>query len=425
MKPLWQLLISRKFAVWQLLILILILLAGIIFPDAQITTSRLFLVPAALVFISILACSIQRIIRRDEWETEPAKVFSVGEECFSGSSQKSSEVVKEEVAGLLRERGWRVDATRSEGLLAFQGEPGFWGSMVFHAAMLVILIGVTLTVLSRTVTGFSITEGETKDLMAPGVVQAEESLLGPVRVPMRLTLQKFSADYVEGTHPVDYEAVLWVEESGRQPREVVTRVNRPFSSGKADIYMDKYGFAPRFVLTKDDGTELSDYHYNLSVLDGKEDSLELPEIGATVTVVFFPSFKLEEGNTVTNVSQEPTNPGMVISIAREGQVVVNRVFVPLGKRVRFEGMSLQFAGWRFWTHFGISRDLGVNWILVGFLTLVVGLVLRFAYPDRRLWVRIGEEGAGCTVAMGGHGGHFAALFREELTMLGERVKGVL
>ena len=116
---------------------------------------------------------------------------------------------------------------------------------------------------------------------------------------------------------------------------------------------------------------------------------------------------------------------MVISIARKGQVVVNRAFVPLGKRVRFEGMNLQFAGWKYWAHFGISRDLGINWILVGFLAVVVGLALRFAYPDRRVWVRVNEEGAGSRVAVGGHGGHFAALFKEELKMLGEKVKGVL
>lgn len=420
MKPLWLILTSRKFAVWLLALLIGVSIAQVLFPDYKITASPLILPLPAMLFVSILACSIRRIATRKE----DRAALPEGE-VIQRETGGAPDLVRRKIADILRAGGWRVDDTKPEGVMAFQGEPGFWGSTIFHIGMLIILAGMVMSMLSRSSSGFTITEGETIDLMTPGVIQSEASYLGVLKVPLRLTLKQFNADYVGGEHPVDYRALLWAEGAGRTPGELLVQVNRSFRCNDADIFLDKYGYAPRFVLTKEDGTVLSDYHYTISAREGKTDTFEMPEAGLMVTAQLFPNFQLNEGNTVKNVSQEPKNIGVLLTIAKEGRVVVDRAFVPLAKKVHFEGRTLQFAGWKYWAHFGISRDLGVPWILVGFLALVGGLILRFSFPDRMVWVKItgstsGSRGGSC-VAVGGHGGHFPAMFRDELKRLADEM----
>lgn len=421
MKPL-RLLVSRKFAIFLLVILTGVCLAGVLLPDFRIAATPWLLPLPAFLFVSILACSLGRITQRKE----TLAPFPQGGE-FSYETAGTPESVRNQTAGLLKSRGWQVDETRAEGIVAWQGEAGFWGSMVFHLGMLVILGGMVMSMVSRSSAGFMVTEGETKDLMAPGVIQAEESLMGPARVPLRITLKQFIASYIDGRKPVDYRALLWLEGEGEAGREYTAQVNRPFSSGGSDVYMDRYGFAPRFVLKKEDGTLLSDYYYTVSARGGKTDFFELPEAGegTRVSVTLFPDFRLDPGNKVTNISEEPRNPGAVVTVTRGIHTLVDRVFVPMGKKVHFEGVTLQFEGWRYWAHFGISRDMGMPWLVAGFFVIVGGLVLRFAFPDRIVWVAIARTEDLTQVMVGGSGGYFPALFREELKGIDEQIEAGL
>ncbi len=100
-------------------------------------------------------CSLQRIARRNQSPDRPP------EEAFSKMIPNNLE------SPLLRRlagRGWRVDSPAPGRWVAKRGHWGFWGSTVFHANLLMIVVGAILQALFGLSASLVVAEGQTVPL---------------------------------------------------------------------------------------------------------------------------------------------------------------------------------------------------------------------------------------------------------------------
>ncbi|UCF80029.1 MAG: cytochrome c biogenesis protein ResB [Acidobacteriota bacterium] len=119
------------------------------------------------LLVNTALCSIQRIPRRNRAPDRPP------EEAFSKAVPIDMEdFLLQRLAG----RGWRVASPAPGRWIAKRGRWGFWGSTVFHANLLMIIVGAILQALFGLSASLVVAEGQTVPLVP-------ESLQKVVRRP--------------------------------------------------------------------------------------------------------------------------------------------------------------------------------------------------------------------------------------------------
>jgi cytochrome c biogenesis protein len=71
--------------------------------------------------------------------------------------------------------------------------------------------------------------------------------------------------------------------------------------------------------------------------------------------------------------------------------------VDQGKATTIAGLNYTFERTRQFTGLIVAHDPGVNFVWVGSTLLVIGLILVFFFPHRRIWVRIRQTSGGSEV----------------------------
>lgn len=119
------------------------------------------------LLVNTALCSIQRIARRNQVPDRPP------EEAFSKTVPEKMEAsLLQRLAG----RGWRVASPAPGRWTAGRGHWGFWGSTLFHANLLMIVVGAILQALFGLSASLVVAEGQTVPLVP-------ESLQKVVRRP--------------------------------------------------------------------------------------------------------------------------------------------------------------------------------------------------------------------------------------------------
>jgi cytochrome c biogenesis protein ResB len=119
------------------------------------------------LLVNTALCSLQRIPRRNRVPDRPP------EEAFSKAVPENMEAsFLQRLAG----RGWRVASPAPGRWIAGRGHWGFWGSTVFHANLLMIVVGAILQALFGLSASLIVAEGQTVPLVP-------ESLQKVVRRP--------------------------------------------------------------------------------------------------------------------------------------------------------------------------------------------------------------------------------------------------
>lgn len=373
----------------------------------RVIHSPLFLLLPLFIFMSVTVCTVSRVkAEMRAWKrprTGGGRVSYEGD--FSGTP--------EQVLAFLERRGWAPQMAEDEKgvfITGSKGRKGFWGSVVFHAGIIVVLIGAALSVLTRFNSVIILTEG-----FDSGIEEASFGRLKEDFPFWKVLLKKFTAEYREG-FPVDFkiDLTLW---TGEGTKEGAVKVNEPLSVAGYQFTAGRYGFSPRFVMKKGD-TAILDAHANLVVISPDMiDYIRVPEEGITVAAQFFPEYYMERRTPKTR-SREPKNPVFFVEVKDDDGKVLGRGFLPMGKEVSFSDYTLEFKDLRMWVTLGMSRDLGVPAIFIGFFLIVPGLAVRFIWSDKTLWVRL----EGGRFEAGGWSRYSPHLFEEEIRDMAEELR---
>jgi cytochrome c biogenesis protein len=165
----------------------------------------------------------------------------------------SSSTFLERTATALRRRGFKVRIS-SGNLVAEGGHARELGNLLFHASILVVLLGFAYGKLYGFTGAVVIVEGQTfannasrYDNLLPGARFGPDDL-----TPLSLKLDKFDASYLPSGQPQSFTAdVTFRDDTNGRSGQQRLEVNRPLSLTGADFFLIGHGYAP--VITVTDG----------------------------------------------------------------------------------------------------------------------------------------------------------------------------
>ncbi|MBF4513749.1 cytochrome c biogenesis protein ResB [Plantibacter sp. VKM Ac-2885] len=222
-----------------------------------------------LLFISLIGCVIPRtkhhwLALRSRPPRTPARLsrLSAFERRSDDSGATATELI-DDATKQLKRQGYRVERYDAEGSASVSAERGFLretGNLVFHSA----LVGILVTVGFGGGFGFSgqrvLVEGQTfvntlldYDSFNPGRFFNESEL-----APYKLTLDEFGVTYETENldaygQAIDYRAKVTTTSPDGKPQDATIKVNDPLRFEGTDVYLLGNGYAPTITVRDPEG----------------------------------------------------------------------------------------------------------------------------------------------------------------------------
>jgi cytochrome c biogenesis protein len=436
-----------------------------------------------LLFISLIGCLWSRV----RWHAQallgrpPAAPARPGR--LAGGSAFASPLAPGEAAAaaaaMLRSRRFRVaiaadGATRPDGspdhsVAAEKGYLRETGNLVFHIALMVLLLGVGLgswygyqgSMLVVQGDGFSNTLLSYDQFTAGAMVNTADLR------PYSVTLDKFSASYQLNGEPKEFAAAVSYSTGLDSPvKKTVIKPNHPLEIGKDKVYLLGHGYAPHFVLRDKTGKVVWESYVTCAQEDPNFRSLcvvKIPDAGLAPVgrlqtpqqlafMGFFTPTTIDDpARGLVSIYPAAANPAITLT-GYVGNLHVNegipqniysldtrdmKQFTsdgPTGNGVISQalwigqadertmtnlpgGLSLSVDGVREYAQFQVKSDPTKDLVLVAAIAIILGLIISLRVRRRRVWVRARAAGAGSKVEIGGLSRSDAEGFAAELASL--------
>jgi len=401
-----------------------------------------------LLMISLVGCIIPRLfVYARAVRARPPRAprhLSRLPESASYTTDDDPEVVLGRAAKALRGKRFRVDAG-DDSVAAERGHLREAGNLLFHLAVIVVLVGVAVGSLFGYKGGVIMLNGEgygfsnnltQYDDFAPG------ALFDPdVMEPFSFSITDFDVDWLTQGERAgmarEFVAELAYEtEPGGETRTYDLRVNHPLTVGGTDVFLIGHGYAPVLTIRDGDGevaysgpsvflpTNAQTFE-SFGVVKAPDASPE--QIGLEGT--FYPTFAMgrdADGNLTmpASVFGDALDPlvslfvytgdlGLddgtpasvyVLDKARATQVVKDdgqpfRMDLRPGDTVTLPDDlgTVSFDGLQRWNKIQVSRSPGKMVALAGVVLALLGLLGSLFVRPRRMWVRARRQEDGTTL----------------------------
>ena len=384
-----------------------------------------------LLFISLAGCVIPRSLQhwkamRARPPAAPRNLGRLPEHRQVETDAEASDVLAT-AAAFLRGKRWRVDVT-SDSVAAEKGYSRETGNLVFHLALLVLLLGVALGSLGGFRGNVVVREGSSFantlsqfDSFAPGRGFDPTSL-----APFTFTLDEFTAQFERGGAqdgaPRQFVAdVTVVSEPGDAPEKVRIEVNEPLVVGGEKVFLVGHGYAPTITVTDKDGEIVFRDSVVCLPQDGNFTStcvVKVPDASPQLglTGFFLPTAAVDDIRGPPSTFPAADDPAVFLS-AWEGDLGLESgrpqsVFkLETANMTRLgieamrpgeswtlpDGTTVSFDGYVQFASFAVARDPGKEIALIASIAAMTGLALSLLVRRRRVWVRVAAGAAGITV----------------------------
>lgn len=271
-----------------------------------------------------------------------------------------------------------VDAKgEGENLYADRHRFAPFGTVVAHAAFVVILFGVLVTSL------FGYNDSGVNVPVGGSVELGRDT---------GLTVQAlaFTDVYNPDGSPQDYASDLVLLHDGAVVAEKTIRVNSPLSHDGVTINQASFGVATDLLVTDAAGAEVAAPSVALQWQTPDQahtyGSFELPAQGLEVYVITAAS-----GQVASDIA-----PGQAeLEVYRLGEnVPVDQRIIDQGDPTEVAGLTFTFERERRYTGLMVSEDPGAVWVWIGAALLVIGTGWTMFLRHRRIWVRVHSTDAG-------------------------------
>ncbi|HSK27394.1 MAG TPA: cytochrome c biogenesis protein ResB [Jiangellales bacterium] len=395
------------------------------------------------LLVSLVGCILPR--SRQHWRAVRARPPAAPRHLSRLPEHRSYEVaatadeVLAAARATLRTRRYRV-ADDGSSLAAERGHLRETGNLVFHLAVVVVLLAVALGSLFGYRATVLVPEGGG---FANSVIQFDGleagSLFDPADLPpFALDLDEFVMDFVDegpsaGSAEEFAATVTLVREPGAEPETRTIRVNEPLTVSGTSVHVLNPGYAP-VVTVRDAGGEVlftgpapflpqDDSFTSTGVV-----KVPVPPgrgLGEDLGIegIFLPTAVLDEQGP-RSVFPEPRNPALFLT-AYHGDLGLDdgvpqsvyrldteameqltgadgspfRAGLSVGESVDLpDGFgSVTFDGYVTWVNFQVGRNAGKELALLGSLLALAGMMASMFVRRRRAWVRVSAAGPGRTV----------------------------
>jgi cytochrome c biogenesis protein len=347
----------------------------------------------------------------------------------------------DEVAAAVRARlkGWRV-AESSDGFSAEKGYLREAGNLVFHLALIGLLVGFAGGKLFG-YEGQVIVQADGGQFCNTGIL-GYDSFRAGLRVdgtgldPFCIKVDDFTATYLPNGQAAAFAATVGYQSADDLGAGVQTwrpfplAVNHPLRLDGERVYLQGHGYTPRFTVTFPDGQQRtgaiqwSPVDLTTMLSEGAT-KFQRPGVsdrkvsGLAITGLLAPT--TSGGNVVTSVFPAPDDPQVAVDVLRgdlglddgRGQsifsvdqgkvdsgalVKVARANLLPGESLRLDdGTVVRFDGVNQWVNLQVSHDPAELVTLVFAIALLGGLLCSLAVRRRRFWAKITPSGGGRAV----------------------------
>ncbi|MGN6685912.1 MAG: cytochrome c biogenesis protein ResB [Actinomycetales bacterium] len=360
-------------------------------------------------------------------------------------------------------RRWRIDSHPGSGVrgASIAAETGFLretGNLVFHVALLLILVGVAVgsvfgwkgNVIVTEGRGFSDTVSQFNSF-TQGTYASESSL-----PPFTLHLDKLTVRYQQTGQqlgaPREYDASVTLTRSpGAAPEKHTILVNDPLVVGGAKIYLTGNGYAPVFTVRDAKGAVVfsgqvpfipqdTSTFYSTGVV--KVPDVKPQQLG--FTAIFLPTAVIDAKRGPVSVFPDAKNPmvflgayvgdlgvdaGLPSSVYRldtSKMTLVGNAALSPGQTYQLPGGrgEITFDGYRRWANFQVAYDPGRWPVFTAAVLAILGLLLSLFVRRRRVWVRaLGGEDGRTVVEVAGLARSDSPALATEVARLAARIGG--
>ncbi|MEO2082674.1 MAG: cytochrome c biogenesis protein ResB [Desulfurobacteriaceae bacterium] len=330
-----------------------------------------------LLAVNLIVCSIKRLPKIWKVAMEPRKTLPSGYEknlrvYHSITFSAQLEEVKRKVVEALREKRYKTEVSKedAEEIHVFGDKNVFarFGVYIVHLGVLIVLIGGLVTAIFGFRGYMNLSEGTMSNLVSffsdPKVIH----------LPFYIKCNKFTIDFYPSGMPKAYISDLSVIENGREVLRKEIRVNDPLKYKGIYFYQASYGQGEAFIKLKSPrGEEVIPVAFGQPIKVGEGVYLRVISIdGRTMTI----GIDLIEGDQIKTYGIKP-----FISYQ-----------VP-GTDIYFAVVDVKPT---FYTGLQVSKDPGTWIVWVGSTVLILGLIVAFFIPHRRVWARLEKRGEGKT-----------------------------
>jgi cytochrome c biogenesis protein len=411
-----------------------------------------------LLFVSLAGCLVPRIrLHLKALRAAPPKAPAHPGRLRFGrtySTTLAPDEVVQRAGSMLRGMRWRV-ATTGETVSAEKGYLRETGNLLFHIALLVLLLGVGL----GSVYGYSGTilvvqgDGFTNGLISYDQFKAGALINTDKLTPWNVHLDRFDATYLPSGEPSTFGALVTARNGLDAPARTDTvKVNHPLSFGSANLYLIGHGYAPRFTVRKPNGDIVFQQHVPCTPRDSMFTStcvVKVPDTGLPATKatpghpsqpqqfafdgVFFPTIGSDPSEGFISTFPDLTRPGMTIRalvgdlgldsgipqnvyvLPKEGLKQINtngisgvnkpaQVLAPGSNDPKTNTLTGLPQGYTLtvddpvpFVTFQVKSDPYKKLVLLAAILIIVGLITSLRVRRRRVWVRARPDGPGRTL----------------------------
>jgi cytochrome c biogenesis protein len=419
-----------------------------------------FALITTLLFVSLAAClfprtrALLRALRQRPIHARELDGFRHHAARWVGAEPDE---VADRAARYLRRRRFRI-SREGFGVAAEKGALREVGSLLFHWAFFLLLVGVIV----GKGTGFTgravITEGETW-------VDARANYDGQIRTGryfgggftgIGLELLDFDDRYRRNGLPIDFVSrVRSLDRDGGPTGTREIRVNHPATIGGLHVFQEGFGWAP-VVTASIDGVSMWSSPIDMTRDDAPEGvpatampwrgaiKLTAPDPDVMITLELWPDYRAF-ANFV--FSGEPTPMLVQFDPYIRYTVFAGRISDPalssfdtsgLRRVGRGDlhaagdghvdvpgvgGLDLSFPELRQYTVLLISRDVGIPVVLAAAILVLVGLIPALYVSRRKVWIRAEAAPGGALVKIGGFALQRTDSFEEEFERIVRAVGG--
>ena len=429
----------------------------------DVYTSVWFSAVYILLFVSLAGCIVPRTWQfvgqlRSRPPRAPRRLDRMPAYTTWRTDAGAGEVL-DAAQGLLSGRRFRV---RREGD-AVASEKGYLreaGNLLFHIALIVLLVAFAVGQLWKSDGGKLIIQG---DGFSNTLTQYDDFKHGSLFDSGDLDAFGFTLDKLHATWrqsgadkgtPKDFRADItyWKGAGGRQQKGAI-EPNHPLEVGDAKVYLNGNGYAP--VVSVTDGKGRTAYRGPVAFLPQDANQTSSGVIKVTdyrnaqgrrdqlgFQGFFVPTFGGARAGTMFSQSPTMKNPRLFLTAyhgdlgldygaaqnvyqldthrmkqfkKENGRPLAQKMKPGQSMKLPHGGGTLKFEGVRKWGQFQVTHQVGNGWALGGALAAIAGLAGSLFIQRRRVWVRAvaGDDGR-TVVEMAGLGRSESARLPEEL-----------
>lgn len=356
----------------------------------NVYTSWWFVGIMAFTALNLLLCTVERMGPLTRQAMQPKKVATADGirkmQLNTAIKLQDEPLAKAETA--FKKVGLQTEVTETpDGPVVFgeKGKFGYFGSIVTHLSLLLILLGA----MYGSLTGFEARNGG----YAGGGFFVPE---GNFRVD--ITNVKMVLEDDPKVRPRVYTDMT-ITRGGQIIKQDTISINDPIRFEGTTIYHSTFLYLPE-ITVKDPATGQQQ--------DGKffeGDRISLDNQGTYVQIMqFFPNFSMRMDGTPFTRDYSPNNPVAAGIMVRGGQRV-GTVFLELNKPQVLESaqgdVEVLLTGFDVAAVFSIAKNLGRPYLFIGSVLMILGLYMSFFLFPRRFWA-VYDERKG-TLLIGGRG----------------------